>query len=204
MKLRRPQPPEAALNWFVPSVFIASPELERWARAAFIEDAGSRLYNESHAHLAQAKIGFLWTSCQYSRQMNPVAGTAQMVRPHPALAKWDKERQLYQLRQWFGSEPDFLITLYAPYAAECDKLSFCALVEHELLHCALRGYTKKGRPLWAIRGHDSEEFVEIVERYGAGAAAGRTKDITEAARKRPLIGKAQVAAVCGNCARLVA
>ncbi len=198
MALRRPLPPDEALDWFASPVFFPAPEVERWARAAFIDQGGS-LYNESHAHLNLAEIGFLWTNCPYSRQMMPVSGQAQLVRPHPALSKWDKERQAYQLRQWFGREPDFVITLYAPYAAEADHWSFCALVEHELLHCSLRGYSREGKPLWAIKGHDVEEHVEIVERYGVGAAAGRTKDLVAAAKKKPTVGRAQVSAVCGTC-----
>lgn len=136
--------------------------------------------------------------------MIPVAGMARLPRPNPVQDEWSKAMYWQQIEDWFDHRPDFLITLYAPYANEVDNVSFCALVEHELYHCALKTITNKGKPIWGIKGHDVEEFVGIVERYGAGAAAGKTLDLIAASRRKPLIGQAEAAAVCGTCMRLVA
>jgi hypothetical protein len=166
-------------------------------RDAFI-DPGSKYYNTDHAHLTMASIGVLWTNEPNERQMNKVVGTAEVVKAPTSMGKWQKERFLYQIRQWFGYKPDFLITLYAPYCAEADHWSFCALAEHELYHCALLRFTNMGMPVWTIKGHDVEEHVGVVERYGVGAAAGKTKQLVEAAKKKPLMGRAQIQGLCGS------
>jgi hypothetical protein len=51
-----------------------------------------------------------------------------------------------------------------------------ALVYHELLHAAHAvdrdgepKFTEEGKPIWDIRGHDIEEFNDVVRRYGAWA-----------------------------------
>ncbi len=87
-------------------------------------------------------------------------------------------------------------------------LSWCAVSEHELYHCA-QARTKygaprfiKGKPVFSIRGHDVEEFVGVVQRYGAVGTG--VADLAAAAGRAPEIGRAGVAAVCGTCLRLVA
>jgi hypothetical protein len=174
-------------------------------------DEGSPLHNPDHAHLLMASVVFIWTSEENERQMNRVVGTAELSRPKPMMGQWEKARYRAQFRGWFPPEehaewrmPDFLITLYAPFAAQADNATFCAVVEHELYHCALKRITDRGVPIWAIRGHDVEEFVGIVARYGVGAAAGKTVELVEASKKRPLIAPAQIDGVCGTCLRLVA
>jgi hypothetical protein len=49
---------------------------------------------------------------------------------------WKRGRAEQQLRDWFEADIDFLLTFYAPECARLDDRSFCALVEHELYHCA--------------------------------------------------------------------
>ena len=58
-----------------------------------------------------------------------------------------------------------------------------------------------GRPVFAIRGHDVEEFVGVVERYGAEAT--NVQALVRAANKGPSIAQAAIANACGNCLRLV-
>lgn len=102
--------------------------------------------------------------------------------------------------------PDFLITIDAHYAAQCDDAEFCSLIEHEMLHAGQERdmfgapkFTKAGRPKFAMRGHDVEEFVSIVRRYGVGASAGSTRALVEAANQKPLIGGVQISQACGTC-----
>jgi hypothetical protein len=195
-KLKRPKPPEELLEVNERSLFRPSSELALWAEEIFITE-GSKLHNPEHSHLRMATLGFLWTNLSITRQMNRVVGMAELTKPHPALGKWQKARIEYQLAGWFEDVPDFLITLDAKYAATCDNANFCSLVEHELYHCALKGFTMKGAPIWAIKGHDVEEHVGIVARYGAGNAAGDTMRLVEAAKK-PLIARAQIDWACGT------
>ncbi|ASJ61546.1 hypothetical protein SMB554_20520 (plasmid) [Sinorhizobium meliloti] len=85
-----------------------------------------------------------------------------------------------------------------------------ALVEHELNHAAQAtdafGAPKfsrsTGRPVFTIRGHDGEEFVGVVRRYGADAAGIRA--IVDAANRPPEIARAQIAHAGGTCQLRVA
>jgi len=85
-----------------------------------------------------------------------------------------------------------------------DDPSFCALVEHELYHCGQKldvhgmpKFGQDGMPQFAIRGHDVEEFVGVVARYGADAAG--VSEMVEAAKHRPSVGLASIAGACGTC-----
>lgn len=54
-----------------------------------------------------------------------------------------------------------------------------------------------GRPVFVIRGHDVEEFVGVVRRYGADAAGVRA--MVDAANQKPEIARVQIAHACGTC-----
>lgn len=186
-------------------VFAAAGDVCEWARAAFMAE-NSPLYNSEHDHLVEAHVGVLWTNAPNAKNGNRVVGTAEI--PTVNGSKWLKLRMEWQLRQWFGAVPDFLITLDAVYAAAASDALFCALVEHELLHCGQAKdefgqprFTREGAPVLTIRGHDCEEFVSIVARYGAGNAAGSTLALVEAARRGPAIAEADIARMCGTCVR---
>jgi hypothetical protein len=202
---RRPYPPPEVLESF-PSRFIPSPDLNSWARSTFIAET-AQLANPDHFHLNQAEIGFLWTNEPNERRGKMVLGMCQLMPP--SGDKWAAGRAISQIEEWFGDMPDFLITLFAPVAADMDDASFMALVEHELYHAA-QAVDKFGqpkfsketsRPVWAMRSHDVEQFVGVVRRYGADAAMVR--EMVSAANKGPEIAAAKIAAACGNCLRLV-
>ena len=209
MKLRRPRPPAHLLGTqgeLTATPFVPAPDLEAWARATFVEE-DAPLLNEEHLHLRDATLGFLWCAVPNTRQMNAVVGQAEMLSLQGG--KWSKARQEMQIEGWFGCLPDFLITLHADYADRCSDPAFCALVEHELLHCGQakdgwgqpRFSTQTGRPIFSMRGHDVEEFVSIVARYGVGNAAGRTAALVEAAGRAPIVCEADIAGACGTCGR---
>lgn len=214
MDIGRPQPPEEL--WEPASeepgtgLFVPDLELGAWARETFIDGGGS-LVNYEHSHLVDAKVGFLWTNIVNNKDQVQIVGTAEIAVP-PGGKVWHKGRTAQQLLTWFAEIPDFLITLYAPYASEADDATFCATVEHELLHCAVQldKYGEKrfdrltNAPIWGMRAHDVEEFVSIVERYGPGAAAGKTMQLVEAANRTPLIARADIARACGTCLRMAA
>jgi hypothetical protein len=172
-----------------------------WLRDTFVTE-GSPLYNEDHKHLAFAAIGVLWTNVANSGQQRTVLATAEM--PTPKGARWTIARAKYQLAQWFGDVPDFVITLSAPLLSDVDDATFCAVLEHELYHCSQArnefGAPKwhlDGSPVFGIRGHDVEEFVSIVARYGAGAT--RVGALVQAAQQRPLVQAASIVGACGTC-----
>lgn len=200
--MERPRPPESLFAAEAPA-FVADQLCEAWIRFTFIDPAGP-LFNGEHEHLQSASIGVLWTTAENSRHMNSVVGQAEM--PHFQGNRWIKGRQEQQMVEWFGCLPDFVLTFDARYAAECADTTWCALVEHELCHCGQARneyggpkFRRDGRPVFGIRGHDVEEFVSIVRRYGVGAAAGGTAQLVAAAALEPEISAALVAGCCGTC-----
>lgn len=205
--LTRPMPPAALLDDLAPSQFVAAPEITEWAMASFVADGGP-LHNPEHVHLAHAEIGALWTNIPNSRNGRGIVGQCELGDPM-AMGKWAKAKARIQVEQWFGSIPDFILTFDAAYAAECSDIEWCALVEHELLHAAqerdMFGAPKfsasTGRPVFAIRGHDVQEFVSIVRRYGADAA--HVREMVDAANGAPVVISALVAGTCGICASQV-
>jgi hypothetical protein len=203
----RPQPPAELFEPVGAPSFRPAPELGEWARKTFIDEESS-LFNQEHFHLQVAQIGFLWTITPNARAGHRIVGQCEIMPPM-AMGKWAKARLEQQIEEWFGVVPHFLITIDAHYAAQCDDLEFCALVEHELLHAGQEmdgfgapKFRKSGQPAFAIRGHDVEEFVSIVRRYGVAGGAGATRALVEAASKRPEVGALQVAQACGTCRML--
>lgn len=200
----RPVPPSALedVDDFAPDQDV----LGSWVRRMFI-DADGPLHNPRHDHLRDASIGWLWTSAEQLDKLRPVAGECQLVPP--LQAKWGSARTHWQIRQWFGMTPTFLITISAPLAADLDDWSFCALIEHELCHAAQDidvfgepRFDAQGNPRFRIAGHDVEQFDDVVERYGA-AAAGAER-MVRLANAGPIFGQAQVNAACGTCSRRMA
>jgi hypothetical protein len=196
--MNRPLPPARLIEYG--SEFEPAPELEEWLRKTFVE-ANSTLFNKEHDHLNFASLGILWTNTLNVRRGFEIAGTAEM--PFFRGDSWQKARQQYQLEQWFGFEPDFLITFSAPIAATAPDAHWLAVAEHELLHCGQakdeRGnlkWTKTG-PKLGLRGHDFEQFYSIIERYGP-EAAGVIK-LVEVFSRAPIISAEQIKFACGAC-----
>lgn len=205
----RPHPPSSLFTGTDAALFFPAPEVREWTGTTFLNHS-SRLHNPEHAHLAHAEIGFLWTVVENSRKGRRIIGQCEEGKPQGAMGKWARARAEMQVKQWFGSVPDFIITLDAEYCRQCGDAEFMALVEHELYHAAQEtdafGAPKfsrsTGRPVFTIRGHDVEEFVGVVRRYGADAAGVRA--IVDAANRLPEIARAQIARACGTCQLKVA
>lgn len=202
--MTRPYPPEQLLDpELFHGLYLPAPDVVEWIEKTFLDDE-SPLFNEEHIHLKEASIGVLWTNDANAKLGRAVVGQAEM--PLFRCGRWQKGRQEQQMREWFGSTPEFLITIDARYAAQASDAEFCALVEHELYHCGqerdeygVPKFTKDGFPKFTMRGHDVEEFVGIVRRYGAGNAAGDTAKMIEAAKKPAEIAQADIAHMCGTC-----
>lgn len=200
----RPAPPDSLFGesaWFRP--IAPADGVAEWVQATFLSE-GAPLFNEEHKHLFYADIGYLWAAVENNKQMRRVIGQCEEVMIR--AGGWQKARAEQQFHEWFGRVPKFLITLDANYARDCGDLEWCALVEHELYHVGQRkdefgepAFTKDGLPKLGIRGHDVEEFVGIVRRYGVGAAAGDTAKLAEAATRAPEIGHVVIAQACGTC-----
>jgi len=212
----RPHPPAEMVDEVVNALaettgkaFLPAPDVEEWIRGAFLDESGP-LFDLDHVHLKQAHIGVLWTCVPNIRRGRLVAGQAEMPSQSNMGSKWQRGRVEQQLVQWFGATPDFLITLDAVHAANMDDVSFCALIDHELRHCAQaidqNGAPKfsreTGKPTFALRGHDVEEFIGTVRRFGI--ADNSVRALVDAAGRAPEIGRARIAQACGTCLRAAA
>ncbi|MDN6874098.1 MULTISPECIES: putative metallopeptidase [Pseudomonas] len=202
--MMRPMPP-ASIGQFAEGqdwadAYLPAPEVLAWAMETFVSEDGE-IHNEDHAHLQDAPIAFLWAASGFEKQGRLVLGQCEEVTFR--CGPWQKGRQEQQMLQWFGYLPTYLITLAADYCAECSDAEFCALVEHELYHIAQAldkygepKFTEEGLPKLKLRGHDVEEFVGVVRRYGASEGV---KALVEAANNPPEVAKINIARACGTC-----
>jgi len=197
--MNRPSPPADLLD----HIFLTlrpGPEVWNWINAEILADTGS-LHNPDHAHLLDASVQVLWASQSFAKQGRTVLGQAEQVMHR--VGGWQKARQEQQMREWFGEEPQFLITLAADYCAQCTDAEFCALVEHELYHITQATdqygapkFTQDGLPKLEMRGHDVEDFIGVVRRYGA---SNDVQQLIDAASRPPEVAKINIARACGTC-----
>lgn len=198
-RLSRPMPPASIMDcmWMT---LTPAPEVWDWIRQEILSDDGA-IFNEEHAHLLDANVRVLWASTAFAKQGRVVLGQAEQVSFQ--VGGWRKARQEQQMREWFGEEPDYLITLAADYCLQCTDAEFCALVEHELYHIRQKQdafgapkFNEAGMPVLQLQGHDVEEFVGVVRRYGASEAV---RELIDAAAEQPEVAKINIARACGTC-----
>lgn len=199
----RPDPPASPRRSAIPA-----PDLASWIFATFVLE-GAPLFNPRHRHLLAAQLGVLWARVPNVSKGRVVAGTAEIPRAPQGVNAWGRAQYFEQLVDWFGFVPDFKITISIEAALRYDDSSFCALVEHELCHCAQARdrfgaplFRRDGRPKFTIRGHDFEEFEDVARRYGVESVAG--EGMLAALRGTPTIAPAAIAAACGECLRRAA
>jgi len=203
-QIRRPMPSAKLGEWdgSATRMFEPAPEVKAWMLSTFIEE-GAPLYNEDHKHLSNADFEVLWASRGFERQGRFVLGTTEEVAFR--AGGWQKERQEFQMQQWFGRIPHYLITLDGAFAREADDADWCALVEHELYHIGQKtefgapAFKRDGQPKLYMRGHDVEEFVGIVRRYGTGHPGGKLASLVSAANTQPTVSRYRMAQACGTC-----
>jgi len=202
--VNRPLPPASLLELSELSDFgirlTPATEVWDWIQAEILADTGS-IHNPDHAHLIDAEIGILWASAHFEKQGRTVLGQAEQVAFR--AGGWQKARMEQQMHDWFGDVPAYIITLAADYCAQCSDLEFCALVEHELFHIAhstdkygAPAFTEDGMPKLKMRGHDVEEFVGVVRRYGASP---EVQELVDAANKPAEVGRLNISRACGTC-----
>lgn len=190
------------------AAFAPAPDVLEWIQSQILDEHGL-IHNPDHLHLVGANLQVLWANGGYLRQGRTVIGTAEEVTFR--CSAWQKGRQEQQMREWFGEVPDFLITLDATYASVCSDSDWCALVEHELYHLSHKkneygapAFTKEGAPKITIQGHDVEEFIGVVRRYGIGNPDGAIAKLAAAARGIPEVSRSALAGACGTCLLRVA
>ncbi|WP_270530146.1 putative metallopeptidase [Klebsiella pneumoniae] len=200
----RPFPPLNFTNSYSHSPhigIISANEVYGWVGDKIISECGA-LHNSDHEHLACADIAFMWASSSFAKSGRIVLGQCEQVMMR--AGGWQKARMEQQMHEWFGRIPKFIITLAADYCEQCSDLEFCALVEHELYHIAQatddygapKFNKETGMPVLKLRGHDVEEFVGVVRRYGASKDV---QEMVDAANRPAEVAHIDVARACGTC-----
>lgn len=198
----RPLPNASFVEEFAPYTrLIPAVGMREWVQSQIIADTG-HIHNPDHFHLADADIGFLWAAHAFNKKGRTVLGQAEEVMFR--AGGWQKARMEQQMHEWFGHKPDFIITLAADFCLQCSDLEFCALVDHELYHIAQevdefgspKFYRGSGLPKLCMRGHDVEEFIGVVRRYGASADV---QELVDAANNTAEVAKINIARACGTC-----
>jgi hypothetical protein len=131
---------------------------------------------EEHEHLQPANIGYVFRDDEIRRRGKVVGAEAILVERilqsdprYARLVKWAFLRVLGA-----AELPDFIVLIDHNIWEGLDVEQRLALVDHELSHCsyqteddgATQKFRKDGSPLWAVRGHDVEEFASVVQRNG--------------------------------------
>lgn len=202
--MNRPFPPVPVLEMSELSMLgirlTPAPDVWEWIQSEIFADTGG-IHNEDHAHLIDADISVMWASASFEKQGRQVLGQAEQVAFR--AGGWQKARMEQQMFDWFGGVPTFIITLAADYCSACSDVEFCALIEHELYHLAQAtdkygqpAFTQDGAPKLKLQGHDVEEFVGVVRRYGA---SNEVQAMVDAANKPAEVGKLNISRACGTC-----
>lgn len=201
-EINRPIPSRAFVGEFAPYIrLIPADGLWEWVQEQIIAASG-HLHNPDHFHLADADIAFMWAGSTFTKKGRYVLGQAEQVMLR--AGGWQKARMEQQMHEWFGRIPKFIITLAADYCSQCSDHEFCALVEHELYHIAQatddygapKFNKETGQPVLTLRGHDVEEFVGVVRRYGASK---EVRELVDAANAPAEVAHIDIARSCGTC-----
>jgi hypothetical protein len=175
-------------------------DVYKWVSSQILRDTGD-IHNPDHEHLIDADLCFMWASNAFDKKGSSVLGQAEEVMMQ--AGGWQKARMEQQMYELFGHIPKFIITLAADYCSQCSDLEFCALVEHELYHIsqatdefgAPKFNKETGMPTLKLRGHDVEEFLGVVRRYGASK---EVQEMLDAANKPAEIAHLNIARACGT------
>ncbi|MFL9560604.1 putative metallopeptidase [Acinetobacter baumannii] len=186
---------------------VPAPDLKNWVVANFLT-LGGPLYNPDHDHIAELLhdneefLEFAWASSAYKSKQAMVLGQCEKVMFNQG--GWKKARQEQQMRDWFGYVPMYLITIDASYCDQANDRDFCALIEHELYHIGVERdedgdpliSEMTGLPKHYLAGHDVEEFVGVVKRWGADESVKR---LIEVAKQAPFVSDVNISKCCGTC-----
>ncbi|MFW1635475.1 putative metallopeptidase [Acinetobacter oleivorans] len=184
-----------------------APDLMNWVITNFLT-IGGPLHNPDHDHIAEllhdneAFLACAWASSACVAKKRMVLGQCEKVMFNQG--GWKKARQEQQMRDWFGYVPTYLITIDASFCEQATDRDFCALIEHELYHIGVER-DEDGEPLCSdmtglpkhhLAGHDVEEFVGVVKRWGADESVKR---LVEVAKQAPFVSDVNISKCCGTC-----
>ncbi|MGL2989779.1 putative metallopeptidase [Acinetobacter nosocomialis] len=210
MEQIRPFPPQDLIDKAEEDEAIRlapAPDLMNWVITNFLT-IGGPLHNPDHDHIAELLhdneefLACAWASSACMAKKRMVLGQCEKVMFNQG--GWKKARQEQQMRDWFGYVPVYLITIDASYCEQATDRDFCALIEHELYHIGVERdedgealYSDMtGLPKHYLAGHDVEEFVGVVKRWGADESVKR---LLEVAKQAPFVSEVNISKCCGTC-----
>ncbi|MDO7194629.1 putative metallopeptidase [Acinetobacter nosocomialis] len=210
MEQIRPFPPQDLIDKAEEDEAIRlapAPDLMNWVITNFLT-IGGPLHNPDHDHIAELIhdneefLAFAWASSACMAKKRMVLGQCEKVMFNQG--GWKKARQEQQMRDWFGYVPVYLITIDASYCDQATDRDFCALIEHELYHIGVERdedgdaiiSEMTGLPKHYLAGHDVEEFVGVVKRWGADESVKR---LIEVAKQAPFVSDVNISKCCGTC-----
>ena len=118
------------------------------------------LIAQHHSHLDGIRVEFVFRDKAAKKNGKEVGGTARKVTGLNAFLARDGEQG------GDYSEDFFVIEIAEDIWTDLTPHQKRALVDHELMHCTIELDEKTDALKLGIRGHDIEEFAEIVQRHG--------------------------------------
>ena len=124
-----------------------------------------------HRHLKdnEVSLGWLMRNGAKVKGGRVILGTVYRPQVQGEL----RDLFAWMLDSLLGFEPQFLVVLDAAYWSQATPRQREILVFHELSHIkqaenefGAPKFTKTGEPIYTLRGHDVEEFTDVVARYG--------------------------------------
>jgi hypothetical protein len=127
-----------------------------------LRTAAQPIIHEHHPYLLDARILYLFTSAKTTRAGRLRTGVAKRLSP--------EQRFLSSGLESVEDGYDFMVVVNKTRYRALTSQQQSALLDHELCHCAqkvtLNRRTGAVTVRWITRGHDVEEFREIVQRHG--------------------------------------
>ena len=127
-----------------------------------VEHIANRLIQAHHSHLADAKILYLFTSAKRKKCDRVRLGSAQKLS---GLLRYLSSGTAASVADGY----DFVVLIGSNEWRSLEEHQRMALVDHELSHCwRYEKVDRKGNTTdrWGLRGHDLEEFTDVVARHG--------------------------------------
>jgi hypothetical protein len=131
------------------------------------EHIANDLIAEHHHHLVNARILYLFTTAKRKKCDRVTVATAGKL----AAVQRFLSSGLQSVQEGY----DFIILIGHGEWGFLDDEQKVALVDHELCHCwRFEKEMKRGtKSWWGLRGHDVEEFTEVIARHGLWNRRGK-------------------------------
>lgn len=132
-----------------------------WWAAPEVEEIAEKLIAEHHPHLADVRIRYVFRDKAASSRGRTVLGKARKIAGLNAYLVGLVGRQHVE-----GEVNFFVIEVASDVWRQLERPQRVALVDHELCHLDIETDPETGERKLVLRGHDVEEFTEIVQRHG--------------------------------------